>query len=198
MSEDCLYLNIIRPAGLTNASGLPVAVWIHGGGFLKGGGSDRRYNYSFAVQDSVEMGNPFIGITINYRLSVWGWLMGKEALDAGAVNLGYHDMRQSLRWIHENIGDFGGDPMKVTIVGQSCGAEALAAQILAYNGENTVYHSPILIYLFETRNSQQQVVMMVFSGLPLANPALGDAFLDSVLVASTALRPTRTCLTDWC
>lgn len=135
MSEDCLYLNIVRPANLTNTSRLPVAVWIHGGGFTKGGGSDKRYNYSYAVRDAVNMDKPFIGVTINYRLSVWGWLMGKEAMEAGAVNLGYHDMRQSLRWINENIAAFGGDPVKVTIVGESCGAEALAAQILAYNGE---------------------------------------------------------------
>ncbi|KAF2108077.1 carboxylesterase [Lophiotrema nucula] len=136
MSEDCLYLNIIRPAGLTNTSELPVAMWIHGGGFTKGGGSDKRYNYSNAVQESVNMGKPFIGITINYRLSAWGWLMGKEAQEAGAVNLGYHDMRQALRWVNENIAAFGGDPAKVTIVGESCGAEALAAQILAYGGRD--------------------------------------------------------------
>ncbi|KAF9875156.1 putative lipase 2 protein [Colletotrichum karsti] len=136
MSEDCLFLNIIRPAGLTNTSGLPVALWVHGGGFAKGGGSDKRYNYSYSVQESVAMGKPYIGITINYRLSVWGWLMGKQALDAGAVNLGYHDMRHALRWVNENIADFGGDPAKVTIVGESCGAEALSAQILAYNGRD--------------------------------------------------------------
>ncbi|CAO2658283.1 Nn.00g060060.m01.CDS01 [Neocucurbitaria sp. VM-36] len=136
MSEDCLYLNIIRPAGLTNTSALPVALWIHGGGFAKGGGSDKRYNYSYAVQESVNMGKPFIGITINYRLAVWGWLMGQQAQEAGAVNIGYHDMRQSLRWVNENIAAFGGDPAKVTIVGESCGAEALSAQILAYNGRD--------------------------------------------------------------
>ena len=136
MSEDCLYLNLIRPAGLTNKSGLPVAVWIHGGGFAKGGGSDKRYNYSYAIQDAVNLAKPFIGITINYRLSVWGWLTGREAMEAGAVNLGYHDMRHALRWVNENIAAFGGDPNKVTIVGESCGAEALAAQLLAYNGMN--------------------------------------------------------------
>ena len=146
MSEDCLYLNIIRPAGLTNTSALPVALWIHGGGFAKGGGSDKRYNYSYAVQESVKMGKPFIGITINYRLAVWGWLMGQQAQEAGAVNIGYHDMRQSLRWVNENIAAFGGDPTKVTIIGESCGAEALSAQILAYNGKSQSSKEMRLLY----------------------------------------------------
>lgn len=142
MSEDCLYLNIIRPAAApspnanTNTSGLPVSVWIHGGGFAKGGGSDKRYNYTYTVHDAVRLGKPFIGITVNYRLSVWGWLTGREAMETGSVNLGYHDMRQALRWVNENIAAFGGDPEKVTIVGESCGAEALAAQLLAYNGRD--------------------------------------------------------------
>lgn len=136
MSEDCLYLNIIRPAGITNTSDLPVAIWIHGGGFTKGGGSDKRYNYTYAVDQAVQMGKPFIGITINYRLSVWGWLAGKEAKAEGALNLGYHDMRQAMRWVNENIRQFGGDPQKVTLIGESCGAEAVTAHMMAYGGES--------------------------------------------------------------
>jgi triacylglycerol lipase len=63
-------LNIVRNSGLTKIFGLRVVVWIHGGRFNKGGGSDKRYNYSYAAQDSVNMGKPFIGVTINCRLSV--------------------------------------------------------------------------------------------------------------------------------
>lgn len=76
---------------------------------------DARYNLSFIVQNSVEMGTPMIGVSIAYRLSGWGFLGGKEALAAGATNLGYRDQRLALQWISENIGAFGGDKSRVTI-----------------------------------------------------------------------------------
>jgi len=134
LSEDCLYLNIIRPSNNTSNSTLPVAVWIHGGGLLMGGTNDARYNLSFIVQNSVEMDKLMMGVSIQYRLSGWGFLGGKEALDGGATNLGFRDQRLALHWIQENIAAFGGDPTKVTIWGESAGAQSVAAQILAYNG----------------------------------------------------------------
>ncbi|AEO67420.1 uncharacterized protein THITE_125668 [Thermothielavioides terrestris NRRL 8126] len=136
MSEDCLYLNVIRPAGISNTAGLPVAVWIHGGGLYMGGSADRRYNLSFIVQNSVEQGTPMIGVSLNYRLSAFGFLCGKEAMDAGVVNFGFKDQRLALRWIHENIAAFGGAPDKVTIWGESSGAESVSAQTLAYGGRD--------------------------------------------------------------
>lgn len=100
-----------------------------------GGSGDRRYNLSFIVQNSVELGTPMIGVSINYRLSAFGFLTGSEALDAGIANNGFRDQRLALRWVNENIVAFGGDPAKVTIWGESSGAESLNAQVLAYNGE---------------------------------------------------------------
>lgn len=135
-SEDCLYLNIIRPAGLKDTSGLPVATWIHGGGLFMGGAANPRYNLSFIVNQSVALGTPFIGVSLNYRLSAFGFPTGKEALSEGVTNLGFRDQRLALRWINENIAAFGGDPDKVTIFGESSGAESVAAQILAYNGRD--------------------------------------------------------------
>jgi carboxylesterase type B len=76
-----------------------------------------------------------IGVSLNYRLSAFGFLQGKEALDAGLTNIGFRDQRQALRWINENIAAFGGDPTKVTIWGESSGAESMSAQTLAYNGK---------------------------------------------------------------
>jgi carboxylesterase type B len=133
-SEDCLYLNVIRPSSTTSSSLLPVAVWIHGGGLFMGGSNDPRYNLSFIVQNSVDMSKPMIGISIQYRLSAWGFLGGKEALGGGATNLGYRDQRLALHWIQENIAAFGGDPSKVTIWGESAGGQSVGAQLLAYNG----------------------------------------------------------------
>jgi Carboxylesterase family len=138
MSEDCLYLNIFRPCNNTSNASLPIAVWIHGGGLFMGGTNDRRYNLSFIIQNSVNMGKPMIGISIQYRLSGWGFLGGKEALEGGATNLGFRDQRLALHWIQENIDVFGGDPSKVTIWGESAGAQSVGAQFLAYNGKDSL------------------------------------------------------------
>jgi carboxylesterase type B len=133
-SEDCLYLNVIRPTGIKETADLPVAVWIHGGGLEEGGSADKRYNLSFIVDHSVQMGTPVIGVSFNYRLSAFGFLSGQEALDAGITNIGFRDQRLALQWVSENIAAFGGSPEKVTIFGESSGAESITAQILAYNG----------------------------------------------------------------
>ncbi|KAH6889677.1 Alpha/Beta hydrolase protein, partial [Thelonectria olida] len=135
VSEDCLYLNVIRPSGYENKK-LPVAVWIHGGAFTQGGGSDLRYNLSFIVERSVQIGHPIIGVSINYRLSAWGFLNSKELFGSGESNMGLRDQRLSLHWIQENIAAFGGDPKKVTLWGQSAGGASVGAQILAFNGRN--------------------------------------------------------------
>lgn len=134
-SEDCLYLNVIRPAGIDDTAALPVAVWIYGGGLVSGGSADRRYNLSFIVDRSVEMGTPVIGVSLNYRLSAFGFLAGKEALEAGSTNIGFRDQRLALQWVQENIDAFGGSPDEVTVFGESSGAESVTAQVLAYNGK---------------------------------------------------------------
>jgi len=107
LSEDCLYLNILRPSGYENAK-LPVAFWMHGGGFFQGSTQDKRYNLSFIVQQSIEIGKPMIAVSINYRVSAWGFLLGKEVLESGQTNLGLRDQRLAMHWIQENIAAFGG------------------------------------------------------------------------------------------
>jgi carboxylesterase type B len=104
-----------------------------------GGSNDPRYNLSFIVQNSVEMNKPMIGISIQYRLSAWGFLGGKEALEGGASNLGFRDQRLALHWIQENIAAFGGDPKQVTIWGESAGAQSVGSQLLAYNGTSPIF-----------------------------------------------------------
>lgn len=71
-------MNVIRPAGVAEDAKLPVAVWIHGGGLEMGGTRDLRYNLTFIVQNSVEIGQPMIAVGIAYRLSAWGFLGGKR------------------------------------------------------------------------------------------------------------------------
>ncbi|KAL4739964.1 Alpha/Beta hydrolase protein [Aspergillus similis] len=134
-SEDCLYLNIVRPGGFENAS-LPVLVWIHGGGFKQGGTMDKRYNLTFIVQNSVKINKPMIAVSIAYRLGPYGFFNGDEVAAERALNLGLKDQRLALHWIQENIAGFGGDPRKVTIYGQSAGAESVGYHLRAFNGRD--------------------------------------------------------------
>ncbi|KAL3453927.1 Alpha/Beta hydrolase protein [Aspergillus insuetus] len=143
-SEDCLYLNIVRPAGYEHDQ-LPVGFWIHGGGFSNGGGGDQRYNLSFIVEQSVKIGKPIIGVSINYRLSLWGFLHSNEVVGEGITNLGLRDQRIALQWVQDNIAAFGGDPEKVTIWGESAGAASVGFQLTAYGGrDDKLFRAAIL------------------------------------------------------
>lgn len=136
-SEDCLTLNVVRPAGVDKAdTKLPVLVWIHGGGFSEGNSADQRYNISFLVRESVDVGAPVIGVTINYRLSGFGFLPGSRLNRTGVANLGLYDQRLALGWIQDNIAAFGGDPSRVTLQGESAGAISVGHQFLAFGGRD--------------------------------------------------------------
>ncbi|EPS94652.1 hypothetical protein FOMPIDRAFT_50199 [Fomitopsis schrenkii] len=137
VSEDCLYLNVIRPANYSSYDEpLPVGVWIYGGSFVEGGSPDQRYNLSFIVQNSVEINKPFIGVSFNYRLSAWGFMASGQLAGEGSTNMGLRDQRIALQWIQDNIGAFGGDPSKVTIWGESAGGMSVGFQLVAYNGRD--------------------------------------------------------------
>jgi len=136
VSEDCLTLNVVRTAGASEGDKLPVLVWFHGGGLVMGGSSDRRYNQSFIVQQATEAGMPIVAVSVNYRLSSWGFLYGKEIQEEGNAMNGFRDARLALQWIQENIQAFGGDPTRVTIQGESAGGTIVASQLLAYKGRD--------------------------------------------------------------
>ncbi|KAL9053374.1 MAG: hypothetical protein Q9162_004815 [Coniocarpon cinnabarinum] len=148
VSEDCLYLSITRPSSTSadsytppnatanDTNGLPVAVWIHGGGYSQGGSADRRYNTSFIVENSVSQNQPIIAVSIQYRLSAWGLLYSEQVAGAGLANLALRDQRKALHWLQENIAAFGGDPEKVSIWGESAGGSSVGFHLLAYNGRD--------------------------------------------------------------
>ncbi|KAE8348664.1 Alpha/Beta hydrolase protein [Aspergillus coremiiformis] len=135
-NEDCLTVNIIRPSGTVPSSELPVLLYIYGGGLQEGGSADQRYNLSFLVQESVQMGTPTIGVSLNYRLSGFGFLSGRAINDSRLANLGLYDQRMALHWVQENIAAFGGDPTRVTIQGESSGAMSVGYHLLAYDGRD--------------------------------------------------------------
>jgi carboxylesterase type B len=114
--EDCLTLNVARPA---NAHNLPVAVWIYGGAFVGGSSSMASYNLSWFVNASVAASKPLVAVSLNYRLMYFGFLAGSDLSAEGNTNIGLYDQRLALLWIKENIAAFGGDPTKVTVFGES-------------------------------------------------------------------------------
>uniref|UniRef100_H3GA89 Carboxylic ester hydrolase n=1 Tax=Phytophthora ramorum TaxID=164328 RepID=H3GA89_PHYRM len=145
ISEDCLTINVVRPSGIAEGAELPVAVWIHGGGFTEGGSRDPRYNLSYIVNEAAQAGKPFIGVSFNYRLQAFGFLWGTAVKEAGVTNLGFRDQRLALHWVQENIAAFGGDTSKVTIWGESAGARGVSYQLIAYGGrDDGLFRSAIM------------------------------------------------------
>ncbi|KAJ7503276.1 Alpha/Beta hydrolase protein [Mycena galericulata] len=128
ISEDCLTLNVFKPALAGPQSKLPVFVWIHGGGFEVGRASDTRVRP--LVARSMDNERPLIVVTPNYRISAFGFLGGKEVGDAGVTNLGLRDQIFALEWVQEHISAFGGDPERVVIGGVSAGAISAALLLL--------------------------------------------------------------------
>ncbi|CAI7640905.1 unnamed protein product [Penicillium pancosmium] len=82
------------------------------------------------------MGKPMIAVSINYRVHCWGFIWSKEVQQAGAGNLGLRDQRLALHWLQENIAAFGGDYSKVTIWGESAGANSVGTHLVAYGGRD--------------------------------------------------------------
>ncbi|GAA5939261.1 uncharacterized protein JCM15063_004469 [Sporobolomyces koalae] len=137
LGEDCLTINVVRPAGTAENASLPVGFWIYGGGFAMGGSGDRRYNSTWVVQRSVEMEKPIIFVSVNYRVAALGFLDSPELKREGNENMGLYDQRLALHWVQENIAAFGGDPTKVTIWGESAGAMSVSAHLLGYGLNST-------------------------------------------------------------
>ncbi|KAJ8691273.1 hypothetical protein PTI98_010862 [Pleurotus ostreatus] len=133
-NENCLSINVQVPSEATSSSRLPVLVWIYGGGFEAG--TTRMYNGGPIVERSIDLGEPIIYVSMNYRLNAFGFLAGKEIRDAKVGNLGLHDQREAFRWVQKYIANFGGDPQKVTIWGESAGAISVSLHMLT-NGGNT-------------------------------------------------------------
>src|ERR1051325_11344961 len=115
MSEDCLYLNVWTPAK-SDKERLPVLVYFYGGGFVAGDGSEPRYDGESMAAEGV------VAVTVNYRLGVFGFLahpeLTKESPHKASGNYALLDQSAALRWVRQNIANFGGDPRHVTIAGE--------------------------------------------------------------------------------
>lgn len=127
-SEDCLYVNIWRPTRSTPAKKLPVAFWIHGGGFLNGGSSPAIYSGENFARDGI------VFVSFNYRLGRFGFFAHPSLSQEGfGGNFGFLDQIAALRWVKRNIAAFGGDPDQVTVFGESAGGMSVHMLLQAPN-----------------------------------------------------------------
>jgi para-nitrobenzyl esterase len=135
VDERCQALSITIPADIGADERLPVMVWVHGGSYVIGGG-DVPINdpYDLVREQRV------IVVTVTYRLGVLGFLGDGERIPA---NLGLLDLVASLRWVHENITAFGGDPDLVTLFGQSAGGDAVA-HLMISDGTDGLFRRAII------------------------------------------------------
>ena len=182
-SEDCLYLNVWTPAAGKADAKLPVALWIHGGGYREGWGSEPEFDAQAWAEKGV------ILVSINYRLGVFGFLthpdLSAESPHKVSGNYGILDQIESLKWIKKNIAQFGGDPNNVMIFGQSAGAGSV----------KTICASPLSKGLFH------KAVIMSGGGMTVAPPkgAAADANMRRmfpVLTFDEAQKQNKTVL-DW-
>jgi para-nitrobenzyl esterase len=137
-NEDCLNLNIWSPGA--DQQKRPVMVYLHGGGFVFGSGSEPLYDgTSFATQHDI------VVVTCNYRLGLLGLLyLGDLAGEAYAQgNAALLDQIAALQWVHDNIAAFGGDPDQVTVMGESAGAMSIGI-LLAMPAARGLFHRAIL------------------------------------------------------
>ncbi|KAJ4497006.1 carotenoid ester lipase precursor [Lentinula lateritia] len=166
--EDCLTINVIKPASATTSSKLPVLVWIFGGGFELGG--PQMYDGTSIVERSIELGEPVIYVSMNYRVTAFGFLSSQEVKDAGVGNLGLQDQREAFRWVQKYIGAFGGDPTKVTIWGESAGAISASLHMVSNSGNTEgLFHAAF---------------MQSGSPIPVGDITDGQAYYDSLVEAT--------------
>lgn len=161
-SEDCLHLDVWTPVGGDAHPVRPVVVWIPGGGFVFGAGS--QYDPTRLVSQT-----GVVVVTVNYRLGALGFLRSPSlaAEDPNAGNYGLADQQAALRWVRRNVAAFGGDPHNVTVAGQSAGGYSVCAHLAA----------PASRGLFDKAVAQSS---------PCANPLVTRAEADRRGVATAA------------
>jgi para-nitrobenzyl esterase len=135
MGEDCLYLNVWTPAKAASER-LPVLLYLYGGGYVVGDGSEPRYDGEAMARQGI------VALTVNYRLDVFGFFahpeLTRESPQHASGNYGLLDAWAALRWVQDNIAAFGGDPKKVTIAGESAGSISVSALMASPLSRNLV------------------------------------------------------------
>ncbi|KAJ6481068.1 Carboxylesterase [Mycena sanguinolenta] len=175
-NEDCLFLNVWAPSKSTDGK-KPVVFWLYGGGLVFGTASLPGYDGT-----SLAMNQDIVVVTINYRTNIFGF-PGSRDLPITQNNLGFLDQELALEWVQLNIGRFGGDPEKVTIMGQSAGAASVGLAIVR-DRVNTPFRAGVLLSGAPTSSS----LIPSFSSF--------DAFAESSGCTQTPGPARLNCLKD--
>ncbi len=169
--EDCLFLNVITPTWPSKTR-LPVMFWIHGGANAGGTASSSLY------KDGTLANHGVILVTINYRLGIFGFFahpgLTSESAHKASGNYGLMDQIAALRWVHDNIAKFGGDPNNITVFGQSAGAQ----------DTSLLMTSPL------TRGLFQKAIVQSGSAITPPSSALADCERFGEKIASNLKAPS--------
>ena len=198
-SEDCLFLNVWSPS--CDSKVRPVMVWIHGGAYVTGSGSNPWYHgEAFATNGDVVI------VTMNYRIGAFGFChlgdVGGERF-AGSGNLGLLDQIAALHWVRDNIAQFGGDPNNVTIFGESAGGGSVLG-LLSAPAASGLFHKAIAqsasFGQYRTRERADEAGRELLDGLGIAHDNV-DAILDlpaaDILAAQVAVEAWPTGITGF-
>jgi para-nitrobenzyl esterase len=171
MSEDCLTVNVFTP-GVNDQAKRPVMVWLHGGQWLYGAGSE-------PISDGTRLAgrNDVVVVTVNHRINLFGYMYLTEALGpdyADSSNLGVLDCIAALRWVRDNIARFGGDPANVTLFGWSSGGSEIS-QLASMPSAEGLFH---------------KIIVQSGALLKLRTPAVAAAATDRVLTRLGLTRAT--------
>jgi para-nitrobenzyl esterase len=138
MSEDCLYLNIWTPAKTMDEK-LPVFIYFNGGGLMAGSGSEPRYAGLSLARRGI------VTVTANYREGIFGFFahpqLSKETPYKGSGNYGFMDQAAAIKWVKDNISAFGGDPDRITIMGESAGSMSVSALMASPISRNLIHQA---------------------------------------------------------
>ncbi|WPH04316.1 Hypothetical protein R9X50_00720500 [Acrodontium crateriforme] len=137
-TEDCLFLDVMVPKTIFDNAGkgygAPVLVWIYGGGYVAGSKTSNGNPAGLLRRSENNDEQGVIYVAMNYRLGAFGWMSGPTFQENGTANVGLYDQRFALEWVQKNIAKFGGDPKRVTVLGESAGGGSIMHQITAYGG----------------------------------------------------------------
>lgn len=185
-SEDCLSLNVWKPAGAAADAKLPVMVFIYGGAFLAGDAAYGLYDGA-----NLAANRDVILVTFNYRVGVLGFLATSEL----SGNYGFMDQQAALAWVKDNIGAWGGDPAKVTIFGESAGAMSVGLHLFSAPGSAPLFRAAIMESNFlglpyKLLAQQVDVGNLFKQGLGCADlKCLQDVGVNDLLQAQAAFTP---------
>ncbi|KAI9804627.1 MAG: hypothetical protein M1833_006701 [Piccolia ochrophora] len=190
-NEDCLFLDVLVPTvegeDVSSNRSYPVLVWIHGGGFTSGDKNSEgkpTQLLSYGTLNSTDA--PIIFVAMNYRLGTFGWLSSPKGNKNRVANAGLFDQRLALEWVQKNIAAFGGDPTRVTVMGQEAGAESVMYHITAFAGFNGSAPFKQAIIQSGGINSARETGNLEEAGFQAVLDAAGKTSLEELRAADIA------------